>query len=219
MVGPFVRLLVGSHVRSRLDALSARFSQLEPMMATRSETQRRQWLSDHRKMMEQMASGLPSLRLPGLFVVAPFALTFFAAVGDLPVQIWAVVLGIVLVPSFMLVIAFVQAYRRKRQLFLLDAKKVDKEPPEVQAAHSGRNVYRAEEELFRILGSRRRPELELDELTVGLGSLLLAEVCFALPLLLGTNSEGFAWGALIAGFLILFASLALLLRKRRRLWR
>src|SRR2546423_4243688 len=72
---PLVRLLVGAHVRQRLDFLVARCSQLEAALAPASNARRRAWLAQIREEAEKAASGLPSLRLPGLLASIPIAAT------------------------------------------------------------------------------------------------------------------------------------------------
>ncbi|HET9678066.1 MAG TPA: hypothetical protein VFP21_11260 [Solirubrobacterales bacterium] len=219
LFGPLVRLLVGSHVRSRVEALSSRFSQIEPVLKAKGEDREWAWLSDHRTLLDEMATDLPSLRIPGVFVVIPFAITLLTALGDLPTTTWAIVLGLVLVPFFTAMVSLVQAYRRKRQLLLEGAKTVDKESKEAQAGQEGRNVYRAEGNVFALLGSRRRPELQLDELTITLSFILLAELCFLSPLLLELSDAVVLWAALVLGFALLIVNVIIGSRMPKRLWR
>src|SRR3954468_24983555 len=68
-----LRLLVGAHVRKRLDLLAARCSQLELTLAPANNAKRRAWLHQVREEAEQTASTLPSLRVPGILAIVPFA--------------------------------------------------------------------------------------------------------------------------------------------------
>lgn len=217
--GPLTRLLVGSHIRSRIDRLGARFSQLEPALSSSEQAAAYKWVAEQRTLLEKMGSNLPSLRLPGVFVAAPFAITLLSAVGDLSVKAWVLVLVFVLVPSFFLLAALIQAYRRKRELFLEDAKTVDRKDPHEQTAHSGHNLYRDEEDLFVLLNSRRQPELELDGFTILLGFTFLAELCFVSLLFLESAPKAVTWGVLALGFAFLAPVVAMNSRGHKRLWR
>jgi hypothetical protein len=217
--GPLIRLLVGSHIRSRIDRLGARFSQLEPALSSSEQAAAYKWVAEQRTLLEKMGSNLPSLRLPGVFVAAPFAITLLSAIGDLSVKAWALVLVVVLVPSFFLLVALIQAYRRKRELFLENAKTVDRKDPHEQTAHSGHNLYRDEEDLFVLLNSRRQPELELDAFTIRLGFTFLAELCFLSLLFLESAPKAVTWGVLALGFAFLAPVVVMNSREHKRLWR
>jgi len=216
--GPLVRLLVGSHVRTRLNDLARRFAQLEPTLGPEKSADRK-WFAEHRALVEEMSAHLPSLRIPGLFVIAPFAITLITAIGNVPAGIWGGVILLVGAPAVIAMLGLIKAYRRKRELFLEGAMTVDREAPELQSQHTGRNIYRVEEEMFSLLGSRRRPESDVDGWTIALGTFLLAEMSFAVPILANSSSTAINMAGLIGGFTILLAAVAITHRLPKRIWR
>lgn len=220
MFGPLVRLLVGSHIRKRLNDLVRRFSQVEPALAMRGGgAETRGWFAERRPLVETMASNLPSLKIPGIFVVAPFAITLITAFGKLSATAWALVLLLVILPAAVTVVALVQAYRRKRELFLTGAATVDREAPQRQGNHTGHNLYRAEEELFSLLGSRRRREMEVDAFAIAWSCFLLAELCFFVPVLLDSASIGVDFAGLGLGFAVLLINFLIARRLPKRVWK
>lgn len=219
LFGPLVRLLVGSHVRIRLNDLARRFAQIEPALDPESSALGRAWFAQHRALVEDMSSHLPSLRVPGIFVVAPFAIALITAMGNVSAHAWGVVILLVGGPAAIAMFGLIKAFRRKRELFLENATTTDRDTPQGQLEHSGRNVYRLEEELFSLLGSRRRPESQIDGWTISLGAILLAELSWSIPLWATSSSTAIDIIGLIGGFAILFAAIAVTAKLPKRIWR
>jgi hypothetical protein len=214
-----VRLLTGAHVRKQLDRLAARCTQLEATLDPHEEADRRRrsWLDAARTDAERMAAPLPSLRVPGLFAVVPFVIGVGTTIAKIasshePRGLWIAVEAVALALTLAALRELFSAFRLKRELLLPGASEIDRLPEAEQREHAGPNSYRDADLLFDLLGSRRSPEGQLDELAVTLGSFLLFEAACTTPLVLGTDNLAptaslgllaFAFGSLLVGLLVL----------------
>jgi hypothetical protein len=221
---PLVRLLSGAHVRQRLRALSARYAQLQLALdpTREEEEEEREWLAVARDDTAATAETLPSLRLPGVFALLPIVtgvvgLTSKLATSKVPSLVWWFA-GAIVVPLALLAYHDLQiAYRRKREFFLPGAMALDREPPERQRQHTGKNVYRVEDELFALVGSGKSKETELDKSARDLTVVLIVEAALLGALLYGGTVALLAGGVIAVAVLLLDA--AIHKQADERIWR
>jgi hypothetical protein len=178
LYAPLVRLLTGSHVRKQLFALAARCAQLGAAADPERDGGLRDLLDEVRERAGQTASFLPSPRRPSALVFIPFTIGLAAPLGslvttNLPDYLWFLILIALLLIVWIVYVELAEAYRTKRELLLPGATEIDRQPLDQQSGYAGQNVYRDETELFKLLGSGRRREAELDRTAAFLGSFVL----------------------------------------------
>jgi len=223
LFAPFVRLLTGGHVRSKLRAVAARSAQLEATLDRDRDVVVRTLLADVRETAERTAASLPSLRLPTLFALLSFLVGLAPAIGKLldvgvPTAVWLGVGLAVLVMAGLSYRDLHDAFRRKRELLLPGAAKLDREDHDAQKDHEGKNVYNDEDELFALLGIGKRREAELDRIAFVVLVLFLTQVAYLAGIVLGRSSEAGAWVAVSFAFVLTIVFLVFDRRAPRRYW-
>jgi hypothetical protein len=207
-----VRLLVGAHVRKRLEELATIYAQLAHLSSDEARAQLGAWAKPKRDGLVEVATGLPSLRLPGILVAIPLVITVVGPLTRVPWTVYLAFLGGAYVYVGVVFRLFVNSFWRKREILLPGATAVRGLPFEEQEGSGERNVYRSENELFERLGRGKRPEPRLDRwaaaLVTAVPILILSIALHHVDL--SVNSRGLIEGVLL---LIMFAVLGLLNRR------
>jgi hypothetical protein len=150
-------------------------------------------------------------------VTGVVGLTSKLATSKVPSLVWWFA-GAIVVPLALLAYHDLQiAYRRKREFFLPGAMALDREPPERQRQHTGKNVYRVEDELFALVGSGKSKETELDKSARDLTVVLIVEAALLGALLYGGTVALLAGGVIAVAVLLLDA--AIHKQADERIWR
>jgi hypothetical protein len=221
---PVLRLLIGAAVRKDLTALGARCTQIAPSLDPKTHSAHLAWLESVRKESQAIADGLPSLRLPGIFALVPFAIAVATSIAKvsgshLPGLAWLAVGEVAALVGLVMLRDIHTAYRRKRELFLPGATELDRERPNDQLSYTGTNVYRDRSRLFTMLGTRNPRERPLDYLAE---LLAVTGVAYAAMIggLLVTDDHRWQVGLTLAGLMIFYGYYTFRgARLTRRTWR
>jgi hypothetical protein len=190
---PVTKILVGSHIKRKLDELKTAYAQIEqavPDDDTMSDF--RIWLKDAQDSLSRFSGTLPHLAS-----VRAVATTLWPAIASLVgiSALWNVIFTIfgkeILKPDSLVawgfavlatlvytLIAVMLAESKKRDFFLssisISSMWYGTPPNELDERLTANNVYEAEDELFKCIGRSKRVEVPLDMYAEGVAALGLA---------------------------------------------
>jgi hypothetical protein len=217
LFGAPARLLVGAHIRRKLTEVGQIYAQLEQVFDPCDASDTKTWLNRARQGCIDAAASLPSLRLPGVFVLIPAVIGTGATLSKLLGWFGSVPLAasLLLVSAITLMAYAVlrNSYLIKRDLFLPGATDIDKREFDCQEENIENNIYALENNLFKALRRLKKQEIQIDRLFFDVVWLLLFQLSYAFASIT-FDSDHWIWWIFTPASALFFLGLV-----TRRTWR
>jgi hypothetical protein len=217
--GPMVRWLVGSHIRRNLMELGTVYLQLEQTFTRDDSDPVDRWLSKAREGCASVAERLPRpLRFPGVIAAISGVVALSGLLSKIPGWLGSLFLGLAIGAAISLYAPYLfmrDSYQYKRELFLRNARSVDKEPVEKQKTVRDDNIYALEDELFNALHRGKTKEAEVDKWLRFFVVNLLTYCLIGLSIWVNAWNFYLSFALLIAGLIVYFPLFRRIWRNRR----